>query len=72
MASSSASKKAMPSLRALDFFGHLDEDFVVRSASGGMITAVAALIMVLLFFGELSESFFGEKQGEKLFSFSAD
>lgn len=45
----------MPSLRALDFFGHLDEDFVVRTASGGMVTAVAALLMVLLFFGELSE-----------------
>ena len=34
MASSTA-KKAMPALRALDFVGHLDEDFVVRSASGG-------------------------------------
>lgn len=63
-----SSKKAFGSLRALDFFGHLDEDFVVRSASGGMITAVAALVMVLLFFGELSESFFGEQKRRKLFS----
>ena len=67
-----SSKKAFGSLRALDFFGHLDEDFVVRSASGGMITAVAALVMVLLFFGELSEFFFSgeEKKAKAFFSFS--
>ena len=64
----SMSKKAMPSLRALNFFGHLDEDFVVRSASGGMITAVAAVVMVLLFFGELSEFLFGERKRRMLFS----
>ena len=66
-----SSKKAFGSLRALDLFGHLDEDFVVRSASGGMITAVAALVMVLLFFGELSESFFWRtKKAKAFFSFS--
>ena len=43
------------SLRSLDFFPKVAEDFAARSATGGVVTLVAAVLMVLLFMSELSE-----------------
>lgn len=43
------------SLRSLDFFPKVAEDFAARSATGGVVTLVAVVLMALLFLSELSE-----------------
>jgi Endoplasmic Reticulum-Golgi Intermediate Compartment (ERGIC) len=42
-------------LRKLDAFGKVNQDFALRTLSGGVITVLSSLIMAILFFSELRE-----------------
>ncbi|GAA0157164.1 hypothetical protein LIER_14488 [Lithospermum erythrorhizon] len=46
-------EKVMNKLRNLDAYPKINEDFYSRSLSGGVITLVSSLVMLLLFFSEL-------------------
>lgn len=43
-------------LKALDAYPKINEDFFTKTMSGGIITIVASVVMVLLFLSELRES----------------
>lgn len=40
-------------LRSLDAYPKINEDFYSRTLSGGLITLVSSIVMLLLFFSEL-------------------
>ncbi len=42
-------------LKALDAYPKINEDFFTKTMSGGIITIVASVVMVLLFLSELRE-----------------
>jgi Endoplasmic Reticulum-Golgi Intermediate Compartment (ERGIC) len=44
-------------LKNLDAYPKINEDFYKRTLSGGIITAVSGLVILLLFFSETSEYF---------------
>ena len=43
----------MSKLRSLDAYPKINEDFYSRTLSGGLITLVSSIVMLLLFFSEL-------------------
>ena len=43
-------------LKVLDAYPKINEDFYSRTLSGGIITLVSSIFMMLLFFNELRES----------------
>ncbi|GAA0140838.1 hypothetical protein LIER_02115 [Lithospermum erythrorhizon] len=53
-------------LRNLDAYPKINEDFYSRSLSGGVITLVSSLVMLLLFFSELSLYFHTVKESTLL------
>ncbi|CAK9181667.1 unnamed protein product [Ilex paraguariensis] len=46
--------KVFNKLRNLDAYPKINEDFFSRTLSGGVITLVSSIVMLLLFFSELS------------------
>jgi hypothetical protein len=46
--------QALNKLRQLDQYPKINEDFYSRTLSGGLITIVSSVLMILLFFSELS------------------
>lgn len=52
-------------LKALDAFPKINEDFFSRTASGGVITIVSSVVMVLLFLSEV-RLFLMPKQSHEL------
>ena len=52
---SSSSKPWAQKLKALDAYPKINEDFFTRTLSGGIITLVSSVIMLLLFISELRE-----------------
>jgi len=48
-----AASQLLQKLKQLDAYPKINEDFYSRTLSGGLITIVAAIFMVLLFFTEL-------------------
>ncbi len=46
--------QALNKLRQLDQYPKISEDFYSRTLSGGLITIVSSVLMILLFFSELS------------------
>jgi hypothetical protein len=52
---SSSSKPWAQKLKALDAYPKVNEDFFTRTLSGGIITLVSSVIMLLLFISELRE-----------------
>jgi hypothetical protein len=47
-------EKVVQKLRKLDAYPKINEDFYSRTFSGGLITLVSFIVMLLLFFSELS------------------
>jgi hypothetical protein len=50
---SASSSKLVSRLKALDAYPKINEDFFTRTLSGGIITIVSSVIMLLLFISEL-------------------
>lgn len=48
----------MNRLRNLDAYPKINEDFYSRTLSGGVITLISSVVMLLLFFSELRMSSF--------------
>lgn len=48
-------ESVMSRIRNLDAYPKINEDFYSRTFSGGLITLVSSVFMLLLFFAELSQ-----------------
>jgi hypothetical protein len=56
--------QALNKLRQLDQYPKINEDFYSRTLSGGLITIVSSVLMILLFFSELRLFLSVEKSSE--------
>lgn len=56
-AEQSSARKVIASLKHLDVYNKVHEDFVQKSQAGGAVTIVTSFLVVLLFWAELTEFF---------------